>query len=114
MKTQRPIIGQQVTATHKLVRAYGIYDLKHGAREKKWERIDWRPGDYVGYYIGYRTFSNGSLDLNKHFDNYTPKERFEVWLIVPNERQKPIAVLPGDCTLLPITLTLQYQVTHRE
>jgi len=105
MKTQRPIIGQQVTATHRLNR-----QSEWVTGKKTWQRIDWKPGDYVGYYIGYRTFSNGRTDLHKHFDNYTPTERFEVWLIVPNERQKPIAVLPQDCTLLPITL----QVTHRE
>jgi hypothetical protein len=53
----------------------------------------------TGIYIGKRTYSNGITGSPEDGCPYEPKEHFEVWLIVPNERSKPVPVYPADCNL---------------
>jgi hypothetical protein len=94
---KHPYIGQTITSTRKLKRSNTYTGAKSTA---KWERIDWKLGDYIGQYIGYRTYSNGTLIYNyEDGTEYKPTEYFEIWLMVTDERKNPIAVLPADCTL---------------
>lgn len=97
-KITRPVLGQRVTATHRLKRA--TIQCRDGAF-RKWERIDWKVGQYEGIYVGRRTYSDGAAGKPEHGGAYIPINRFEVWLIVENTSKNPIAVLPSDCTLVP-------------
>ena len=53
-----------------------------------------------GIYIGYRTFSNGTVSYDYSAESvvslYRPEAYFEAWLIVPSERENPAPVLPED------------------
>lgn len=84
----RPYLGSPVRATHRLARS------KDG-NKRKWERIDWKDGDYVGYYMGYRTLSNGSMSGSG--DGYSGRDYFEAWMVIRDEITNPIFLMPEDC-----------------
>jgi hypothetical protein len=50
-----------------------------------------------GIYIGYRTYSTGTTEYDSEYGHeYGAEEYYEVWLIVPDPRQKPVPVWPED------------------
>ena len=62
------------------------------------------PCDKEGYYIGYRVVNNGlfvDVDEGTYCDShYKPIEHYKVALIVFNERQNPVKVLPKHIKLM--------------
>ena len=99
MSNDRPEIGAFVTCSAKLYREIGgYYDRVKGGWPKRWKSVSYSHSDWDGYYIGYRTLSNGYVNYSDEGGAYVPDEHFEAWLIVPNERERPFRVLPKDCT----------------
>ena len=54
-----------------------------------------KPKPVEGIFVGWRTYANGTYDYSDCYFEGT--ERFEVWLIVPDIRSKPVPVLPEHC-----------------
>ncbi len=87
----RPEMGQQITASHGLVRCRG--------ERREWKRRMRQRAPLSGIYVGYRTYADGNVEWYgpEEGNFFKPDFYYEVWLIVPNERTNPVPVLPVDC-----------------
>jgi len=101
---KRPKLGQKVRAHDRLVRRCWSKP-HHTLKNRSYLVKGWRQyGDSIlkakpveGIYIGYRTYSTGTVHWDSDYGNeYTPEEWYEVWLIVPNVRSRPVPVFPKD------------------
>jgi len=94
----RPKLGQRVSARRRLER-HEKWRSKGGVTAKFWA-IKLKPIE--GVYVGTRTLSNGSRQLQNYEEGYiyTATDYFEAWMIVENERRRPVFVLPGDCEII--------------
>ncbi len=108
----RPALGQRVRARDRLVRDWR-YVEREARDERYWRRAGERrrgrppipgwepaPAPVEGMYIGYRTFSNGRAEWTGDSWGYVPQRHFEVWLVVPSDRENPVPVLPEDVELV--------------
>jgi hypothetical protein len=99
----RPELGQKINAKDRLIRTEIRKEgegWRRGGWRKGWRRrgegvLPARPVD--GIYIGYRTYSTGTTEYDSEYGHeYGAEEYYEVWLIVPDPRQKPVPVWPED------------------
>lgn len=101
----RPRIGHMISASDRLHRCHLPPDgtARYKGWSKGWRRwadkpgVRLRPRPVHGIYIGYRTYSTGLIvhDWDEG-GQYTPVEWYEVWLIVPDDRSKPVPIWPAD------------------
>lgn len=92
---KKPQLGQRVTASDRLHRFVD-------GRVKEWKRFSegfsWaQPFPVSGIYVGSRTKQQGISDYQGDYTAWNKTGQVEAWLIVENDRQNPVFVLPEDC-----------------
>lgn len=92
----RPKLGQIIKASDRIRRGY-VHTRQPQSWRNEWEpfRAKLKAKPVFGIYIGWRTYSNGKVEIYDGSE-YTADWWFEAWLIVADERQKPVPVLPAD------------------
>ena len=90
-KRPRPGFGTVIRVKSKLVRCWKESSTsRYGS--KYWKLVPLEETK-IGVYIGYRTYSDGDLyELSIAAMNLYNVKSYEVWLVVLDPRQKPIAV----------------------
>lgn len=106
---ERPPLGARVRAKDRISRFLTGQTRRSNERWERWKRRgdrgSWaKPEPVDGIYVGYRTISDGYMVWvsDEVGSVWVPKEYFEVWLIVPNERGNPIRVFPTDVEVLQV------------
>lgn len=106
---KRPPLGARVRAKDRISRYLTGETRRHNEWWERWKRHgdrgSWaKPEPVEGIYVGYRTISDGYMlrESDEMGFVWVPKDYFEVWLIVPNERSNPIRVFPIDVEVLQV------------
>lgn len=86
----RPAFGQRVVASEKAIRRN---EYINGKKWRVWKR---QAGMISGLYIGYRTVFDGLSwwESDEVGNVFAPERHYELWLLVPNDRQNPVYVFP--------------------